>query len=328
MIGIPFSALAEAGSESYDFLNIPTSSHAFALGGTGIAIIDDDVALADQNPALLGSEIEKQVNFSYMYYMGSGNFASVRYGQGAGENSAWAVGLRYLNFGSMTHYDEVGVSQGKFSPSDICIEGSYSRDISSRWRGGANLNFIYSHYHIYSAFAISVDLGVNYYDEEHDLSFSAVLRNVGGQVKRFDKAYNRLPIDFQLGYMQGLGSTPFSIAITARHLTKWKLPYYTHSKDSEGDEQVLKSTFISNFFRHLTFGLQYSFQDRLYAALAYDYKKATDMSTYQRNFFSGFSIGAGLRVKSFRIGVAFGMPNKNAPTLMLNLNCNFADLLH
>lgn len=323
-----FHASAASGTSSYDFLNIPTSSHAYALGGSGIAVIDDDVSLADQNPALLGPEIEKQVNFSYMHYMGAGNFAGVRYGQGAGENSAWAVGMRYLNYGSLTEYDPSGIAGGNFSPSDIVFEGSYSRDISSRWRGGVNLNLIYSHYHIYSAFAVSVDLGVNYYDDEHDLSFSVVVKNAGGQLKRFDKAYNRLPFDVQLGYMQGLGQSPFSLAITARHLTHWKLPYYTHPKDSDGDEQVLKSTFFSNFFRHLTFGLQYAPSEKLYLALAYDYKKATDMSTYQRNFFSGFSVGAGLRVRSFGIGVSFGMPHKSATTLMLNLNCNFAELLH
>lgn len=319
---------AQNGSSTYDFLNIPTSSHAYAMGGTGIAIIDDDVSLADQNPALLGPEIDRQLSFSYMHYMASGNFAGVRFGMGAGENSAWAAGIRYLNYGSMTEYDESGVAGGRFSPSDLVFEGSYSRDITSRWRGGVNLNLIYSHYHIYSAFAIAVDLGVNYYDEEHDLSLSLVLKNMGGQVKRFDKEYNKVPFDVQLGYMQGLGRSPFSLAITARYLTRWNLPYYVHPKDGIGDEQVLKSTFFSNFFRHLTFGLQYSPSEKFYLALAYDNKTATDMSTYQRNFFSGFSVGAGIRVKSFGVAASFGMPHKSGATLMLNLNCSIGELLY
>lgn len=321
------TALAETGSTSYDFLNIPTSSAAYALGGTGIAIISDDVALADQNPALLGPEIEKQLSFSYMHYMGSGNFAGARFGTGAGENSAWAAGVRYLNYGSLTQFDPSGVAGGKFSPTDIVFEGSYSRDITSRWRGGVNLNLIYSHYDVYSAFAVSVDLGVNYYDDEHDLSLSLVLKNMGGQIKRFDKAYNRLPFDVQIGYMQGLGSSPFSIAITARHLTRWNLPYYTHKKGTDTVESELKSNFFSNLFRHLTFGVQYAPSEKFYLALAYDNKTATDMSTYQRNFFSGFSVGAGIRVKAFGVGVGFGMPHKSAATLMLNLNCSFGELM-
>lgn len=321
-------ARAEAGSSSYDFLNIPTSAHAYALGGSGIALVSDDVALADQNPALLGPEIEKQISLSYMHYMLAGNFAGARFGMGIGENSAWAAGIRYLNYGSMTQYDPSGVAGGTFAPSDIVVEGSYSRDITDRWRGGVNLNFIYSHYDIYSALALSVDLGVNYYDEEHDLSLSMVLRNAGGQIKRFSDAYNRLPFDVQLGYMQGLGESPFSIAITARNLTRWNLPYYTHPKDSQGDEQVLKSTFFSNFFRHLTFGAQYQPSDKFWIGLGYDYKTATDMSVYHRSILSGFSVGAGLRVRGFGVGVAFAQPHSKATTLMLNLNCNIWELMN
>ena len=322
------SAQAETGSSSYDFLNIPTSSRAYALGGTGIAVIDDDVSLADQNPALIGPELEKQMSFAYMLYMGSGNFASARYGMAAGGHGAWAAGIRYLNYGKLTEFDPSGIEGGKFSPTDLVFSGTYSHDITSRWRGGVNLNLIYSHYHVYSAFAIAVDLGVNYYDDEHDLSFSAVIKNAGGQVKRFHEAYNRLPFDVQLGYMQGLGNSGFSLAITARHLTRWNLPYYTHPKNGDESESVLKSNFFSNFFRHLTFGLQYQPTEKFYAALAYDYKTATDMSTYQRNFLSGFSIGLGLRVRGFGFGVSYGMPYKSGSTLLLNINCSLGELLN
>lgn len=318
----------EGGSSTYDFLNIPTSAHAYAMGGSGIAIIDDDVALADQNPALLGPEIERQASLGYMHYMGSGNFAGARFGMGAGDYSAWAVGLRYLNYGSLTQYDPSGVAGGTFTPSDFVFEGSYSRDITDRWRGGVNFNIIHSHYDIYTAWALSVDLGVNYYDEVHDLSLSMVIRNAGGQVKRFDRAYNRLPFDVQFGYMQGLGASPFSLAITARNLTRWNLPYYVHAKDSAGDEQVLKSTFFSNFFRHLTFGLQYQPTEKFWIALGYDYKTATDMSVYHRSILSGFSVGAGLRVRGFGVGVAFAQPHNKATTLMLNLNCSLGELMH
>lgn len=199
---VPTAAPAQNTSDAYGFLDIPTSSHVFGLGGNNIAIIDDDVTLADQNPALVGPELDKQVAVNYMYYMSSGNFAGVRFGTGAGENSGWAVGLRYLNYGKFDGYDEFGTPTGSFTPSDLVVEGTYSRDISSRWRGGVNLKMAYSSYEDYTAFAIAADIGVNYYDEERDLSFSAVLKNMGGQVKRFHDRYARVPFDIQLGYMQ------------------------------------------------------------------------------------------------------------------------------
>lgn len=318
---------AQTGRTAYDFLDIPTSSHAFGMGGSGLAIIDDDVELVGQNPALIGPELEKQLSFSYMHYMAGGNFAGLRYGMAAGDRAAWAFGIRYLNYGSIDGYLPDGTAIGSFSPQDVVAEGSFSHDITDRLRGGINLKMVYSNYDQYSAFAMGADLGINYYNEESDLSLSVVLANMGGQLKRFHETHDPLPFDIRIGYMQGLGSSPFSLAITARHLNHWKLPYYTHPKDGS-EPSELKSTFFSNLFRHLTFGLQYAPNDRFYLDLAYNYKTRTDMSAYQRNFLSGFSVGMGLKVKAFRFGVAYAMPHKSASSLMLNLGMNFAELIN
>ena len=52
------------------------------------------------------------------------------------------------------------------------------------------------------------------------------------------------------------------------------------------------------------------------------------MSTYQRNFLSGLSLGAGMKVKSFGFGVAFAQPHTGATTFMLNLTTSLGELLH
>ena len=328
IMGFAASARAEQGETAYEFLNIPTSSHVWGLGGTNIAVIDDDITLTDANPALLGPEIDMQLGVNYMLYMGTSNFAGIRYGMAAGERGAWAAGIRYLNYGSMTEYGSDGVAMGSFAPQDVVFEGTYAHDITDRLRGGINFKMIYSNYADYNAFAMAADLGINYYNEETDLSFSVVLKNMGGQLKRFDKDYDRLPFDIQLGYMQSLGTSPFAISITASHLTKWKLPYYTHDKDDPDKQQVLKNNFGSDIFRHLIFGLQYQPSEKFYAALGYNYKRSTDMSLYHRNFLSGFSLGLGLKVKSWSMGVSYAMPHPGGSSLMLNLSCGIGELLY
>ncbi|MDE7401809.1 MAG: type IX secretion system protein PorQ [Muribaculaceae bacterium] len=327
LIITPATVQARGAGDAYSFLDIPTSSHVFGLGGTNISIIDDDVTLGDQNPALIGPELEKQIAVNYMYYMSSGNFAGVRFGTGAGEHSAWAVGLRYLNYGKFDGYDEFGTPTGSFTPSDLVIEGTYSRDITDRWRGGANLKFAYSSYENYSAFAIAADLGVNYYDDEHDLSLSAVLRNMGGQVKRFDKRYNRVPFDFQLGYMQSIGSSPFQISITATDLTRWRIPYYEHKQDQDDSMLIYHDGFFTNFFRHLIFGLQYQPSEKFYACLGYNYRTRTDMSAYQASFLSGFSLGLGFKTRGFSVAASYAYPHKSASSLMVNLALSIGELM-
>lgn len=321
-------ANAQNGTSAYNFLEIPTSAHAFALGGGAVALIDDDVSLIDQNPALLGPEIDRQLGFTYMHWLGASNFASVRYGMPAGERGAWSAGLRYLNFGTMTATEADGTVTGTFTPQDVVFEGAYSHDFTDRLRGGIMLNAIYSNYEQYSAFALGVDLGINYYNEEKDLSLSAVIKNLGGQLKRFNSTYDRLPFDIRLGYMQSLGSSPFSLSITAHTLTKWKIGQYGHDSSKPEEEGEQKSNFMGNLFGHLNLGLQYQPTEKFYIALGYNYKTKAEMSSYQRNFFSGFSLGTGLKVRAFSFGVAYAMPHKSGSSLMLNVSTTIGELLN
>lgn len=311
----------QLAANAYSFLEVSSATRALALGGYGIAVSSPDPMLVDQNPGLLGSEIERVAALSYMRYFGSSNFAAARFAHSAGERGAWAIGVRYLDYGSIDGYNQDGSYTGTFKPQDISVEGTYSHDFSDRLRGGINAKLIYSNYEEYSAVALAADLGINYYNEESDLSLSAVIKNAGGQVKRFNEEYDHLPFDIQLGYMQGLGGGPFSLAITAHHLTHWKLPYYSHGgHETDATTEEAEYKFIPTLFRHLTFGLQYSPSERFYAALGYNYKTRGDMGTYQRNFLSGFSLGIGLNVSDFAIGVSFSQPHKSASTVALNLS--------
>lgn len=159
------------------------------------------------------------------------------------------------------------------------------------------------------------------------MSLSLVVANLGGQVKRFDERYDRLPLDVRIGWSQSFASLPLRFSITAWNLTKWSLPYYDAGDGSSTDEMVRKDSFGSNLMRHLVFGIDYVGSDNFYIGLGYNYKTRTDMSTYSRSMLSGFSLAAGLNVRNFGIGIAFAQPHKGATTLMLNLSCNLNDFL-
>ncbi|MDE6490445.1 MAG: hypothetical protein K2L49_04715, partial [Muribaculaceae bacterium] len=59
-----------------------------------------------------------------------------------------------------------------------------------------------------------------------------------------------------------------------------------------------------------------------YIGVGYNYETRTDMSTYSRNFLSGLSVGAGVRVKMFGVGIALAQPHTGATTFMLNISTN------
>lgn len=299
------AAAAQSGTTAYGFLDVPTSAHVFALGGTNPAIIDEDPTLAQQNPALLGPEIDMAAAVGYMNYLGDSNFGSAVFGKSAGDLAAWGIGVRYLNYGSFEGRDETGALTGSFSAQDVVIGGTYSHIITDRLRGGINMDFVYSSYEVYTALALSVDLGLNYYDEERDMSLSLVLKNMGGQVKRFDTRYARLPFDLRLGWMQAIGHSPFSLTLTAMRLTDWK----------------------GSVLNHFIAGAQFSPEGKFYAALAFNPGMRSDMEGYRRNALSGWSVGAGLRIKAFGVGVAVAQPHRGATSLLLNLSTDIKSLL-
>ena len=59
-------AHAQESQTAYNFLRLPESAHAAALGGDNISIIEDDATLALSNPALLASVGGRTVTVGYM----------------------------------------------------------------------------------------------------------------------------------------------------------------------------------------------------------------------------------------------------------------------
>lgn len=328
LAGVAQGMLAQDGSTAYNFLNVTGSSRIYGLGGVNISLVDDDIFTTDQNPALLGQEMSNQVGVSYMRYLGGSNFAGARYAHAVGEHGTLGGSIHYFGYGSMKETDETGNIIGTFSPKDVSFGLNYSYDITDRLRGGAALKMVYSGYADYTAFAIATDLGINYYNPERDLSLSAVVANLGGQVKRFTDRYDRLPIDVRLGWSQSFGTFPIRFSITAWNLTKWHLPYYETGDGSQTSEFEKKDKFMSNLFRHLVFGADLVSSPNWYLGIGYNYKTRTDMSTYSRSFLSGFSLAGGLKVKGFGFGVAFAQPHTGATTFMLNINCDINSLLN
>ena len=321
-------AKAQDGSTAYNFLNITSSSKIYGLGGVNISLVDDDMMVADQNPALLGNEMSGQIGLNYMHYVGGSNFAGIKYAHSAGERGAWAAGVRYFGYGAIKETDVSGSIIGSFSPKDVAFTGTYSHDSTERLRGGIDLKFLYSGYADYSAFAVATDLGINYFDPERDLSLSFVVANLGGQLKKFNETADKLPIDVRLGWSQSFGTFPVRFSVTAWNLTKWKLPYYETGDGTTTADFEKKESFSSNLFRHLVFGIDLISSPSWYLGLGYNYKTRTDMATYSRSFLSGFSLAGGLNVKAFKVGLAFAQPHTGATTLMLNLTCSLPDILN
>lgn len=323
------STYAQTGNSAYTFLSLPVSSHANALGGNNISIIEEDVTLIEQNPALLGPELDLQLALNYMRYVADINVAGLTFAKAVGQRGALGFALQYVDYGKFTQTESDGTVTGTFGAKDMAFNVMYGHDFADRLRGGINAKLIYSSYEQYTALALGIDLGLNYYNPDKEFSASLLFKNLGGQLKKYNNTQEALPWDIQLGISKTLEHAPFRFSVTAWHLNKWHLSYPALQDNPNVSEEVIadKSGFISNFFRHLIFGVDFIPTPNVYVALGYNYKTKTDMKTFGRSFLSGFSAGAGIRVKMFGIGVSLSQHHTSGTSFMFNLTTDIADFI-
>lgn len=326
-ITLGFNNAYAEGSPAYNFLNITPSPRIYGLGGINISAIDAGVLAAEQNPSLLGPEFSGSLAISYMRFIAESNFTSIAYTHSAGDNGAWGTSVRYFSYGDIKRTDTDGTQTGTYSPTDIALTTTYSHDITENLRGGIALKALYSSYDSYTAFAIATDIGINYYDPDRDLSLSATIVNLGGQIKRFNEIYDRLPLDVRLGWTQSFPGLPVRFSITAWNLTEWNLPYYHIDNDDDSTESRPGSSFGANLMRHLVLAADIIPSNKFNISIAYNYKTRSDMSTYQRDLLSGFSFGAGLDTGTWGINIAFARPHTGATTLMFSLTAGLNKLI-
>ena len=96
-------------------MELPFSSHASALGGDNISIIEDDITMAIHNPALLSCVTDKTLNLNYMNYIDGVGVGSATFSRTLGERSTWAVAAQYVNYGNFKETTDEDVELGTFS---------------------------------------------------------------------------------------------------------------------------------------------------------------------------------------------------------------------
>ena len=222
------TATAQESQTEYNFLRLPVSAHAAALGGENITIIEDDPALMFSNPALAASVNDKTIGLSYMNYMDGVNYMSASFNKILKEKATLAGGIQYVNYGKMKQTDENNVQSGEFSASDIAIDAIFSYQLSERIVGGITAKFIMSYIGSYSSMAVGIDLGVNYYDPDREWSISAVAKNLGGEVKAYDEEFGKMPLDLQVGVSKTFAALPVRLSATLVDLTHYNYSFKNH----------------------------------------------------------------------------------------------------
>ena len=320
---LPATALAQEYASAFNTLRLPASSHAAALGGQNVTLIEDEPTAGWYNPALYANVSDLSAGLDFMTYAAGSTWMGAHFVKAFGERHTMAVGVQYMNYGKMDETDEAGNTLGQFSAKDIVIGAGYSYLLSDRWTGGANLKMMVSNLADYTALAAAIDVGVNYYDEENDLSVSASLQNIGTQLKAYhDGQRTHLPFTLALGFSKGMAHLPVRFHVTMTDVTRWKSSYYVLPENKDKDKSD-KVGFGKIALNHFVLGLDILPTDYLYLSVGYNFRRAYELKASGSSHLAGLSAGAGVNVKHFKFGVSYAKYHQASNSIMANVGYAF-----
>lgn len=320
---LPATALAQEYASAFNTLRLPASSHAAALGGQNVTLIEDEPTAGWYNPALYANVSDLSAGLNFMTYAAGSTWMGAHFVKAFGERHTMAVGAQYMNYGKMDEADEAGNTLGQFSAKDIVIGAGYSYLLSDRWTGGANLKMMVSNLADYTALAAAIDVGVNYYDDENDLSVSASLQNIGTQLKAYhDGQRTHLPFTLALGFSKGMAHLPVRFHVTMTDVTRWKSSYYVLPENKDKDKSD-KVGFGKKALNHFVLGLDILPTDYLYLSVGYNFRRAYELKASGSSHLAGLSAGAGVNVKHFKFGVSYAKYHQASNSIMANVGYAF-----
>lgn len=291
---------------SYNFLRLPLSAHAAALGGENVTMPDDDVMMMFHNPALITGTSVGTLGLQYMNYMSGCNNVSAAYNMLFKEKWNVGVGVDYMGYGSIRQTDGGNNDLGTYSATEMAFYGTLGYELAKNLAGGISLKYVYGNIASYSSMAVAVDLGLNYYLPESEWSFGFAVKNLGGQIMAYDENFEALPLDVQLGVSKRLIGSPVRLSATLSDLNH--LDY--------------------KFLNHLCLAAEFIISNEIYVGGGYNFRRADEMKVQEgseglSSRGAGLSFGGGINLEKIKINLAYSKLHVSNASIIANLAYTF-----
>lgn len=311
IIGFVGNASAQLGGKYiFQALDFSPSARATALGGAQIAVIDNDLSLTAQNPALLNKEMHNHASLSFADYLADAGYGYLAYARNYDSIFTLSAGFNYVNYGDFKGTDEYGNFTKTFSASDYNLNFSGATSIN-RFQFGASINLIWSQYEDYSAFAFALDGGATYHSKDSLFVTSVVIQNLGIQLDPFENGANEdLPLNVMVGATKKFPHMPLRFGVVIHHINVPDMTYDTPLDDNQIDfetGQKINQTipFSEKVFRHFIFNGELVFSKNFHLRFAYNHQRRKELALENKKGLAGYSFGFGIRVYRFHLDYAF-----------------------
>lgn len=313
------AAYAQVGGDNvYEFLNFSPSARVTALGGSVIAVQDDDANLAYFNPAALNKAMHGQMAFNHNIHLAGINHGYASY---AHYREKWDLtvhgGVQYISYGKFDLADEVGTINGTFKAAEYALTLGAAKALTENYSVGANLKFITSQLESYNSIGLSADFAAMYHNPESRVAFSLVFQNIGTQLTTYSDNNNEpIPFNMQVGISKKLAYLPFRFSVIYHNLHRWNILYDDPNAPDEttfflGEDQNTSdgNPFLNNLARHFIVNGEFLFgkTEVVRLRIGYNHFRRAELSVSNLRSLAGFSFGFGIKIKRFRVeyGQAF-----------------------
>jgi hypothetical protein len=324
-------AYSQVGGKSvYQFLNLVTSPRQAALGGKILTIYDYDVNQGNFNPASINPEMDNRLSVNY-----GSLFGEVRYGTAAYAYTydrhvqTFQAGVNYVNYGKFDGYDENGIATSSFTGSEIALNFGYAYNVPfTDIHIGASGKLISSTLESYNSFGGAIDLGGVYIDQDNDINYALVIRNIGTQFKAYDATREKLPLEIMAGISQEMQNVPIRWHLTLENLQQWNVSFSNPARaqnNIEGGSTPEKVSFFNNALRHLIVGAELFPKKGFNIRLGYNFRRGEELRLLEQRNFSGISAGIGLKMGRLKFDYSYSRYTLAANTSLFGLTVNFAE---
>jgi hypothetical protein len=330
---LALGAFAQLGGDRvFRVLDIPSSARIAALGGTQIAVFDNDLNLGIFNPSLLNASMGRQLSLSYLPYVDGVNIGYASYGQHFDSiKTTFSGTVQYVDYGTFTRTDETGAETGTFKAGEYVVQVGAGHAIDSLFSVGGSLKYVSSQLESYRASGVAMDLGGTFNKRSAGLTVSAMVRNLGTVTRSYTDEDEKMPMQVQVGLTYKFKHAPFRLGLMLNNLQVWDLTYVDPNADvsidpTTGEPIVDKVTFAEKALMHVVPNVEILLSQNFMLRMGYDYRRRQELAIAGKPGLSGFSFGAGLRVSKLHVSYAFAQFNPAGASNTITLSLRFADL--
>ena len=302
---LPLSIIAQDGGYSaFSFINVEHSARIEALGGSAIAVFDNDISLSQTTPSLLNPKMHNELAFTFGDYFSDINLLSFSYARDFKEIGVIGVSLKAINYGDFERNDDAGYNQGAFSAHDQVLTFGIGKKVHEKLSIGMNLNLLNATYDTYTSFALASNVSSTYFNAEKRLTSTLLIKNIGRQLNAYSSEKESLPFEIQFAISKELQHLPFRYHLTYNNINKFdiKSPYkLTNQTNIEtGELEIKEESIAKTALRHFVIGGALNpFRKSLFIRAGFNFQRRFDLSTVSRPAMVGFSWGIGFRVSKY-----------------------------